>query len=231
MQKQSHSSRYFIREVGAMWLKTHGLTTRNFWNLATWGSVLGFIATVVALIWIDGWGRERYLSLAACVVFFIIFVASILKSAYDVWQRDTVKLDLIEEQKRNPSQFLYPRLSRVAPNNSNEVVISVQWFNGTVFTIEFQTASGSAMMNGMELGQLVPFVGKQRCDAGRSCTCNLYLKPDADHIKTLNQFRSERKALDWSMNLEWAVLVVDTNMSTTVQGPSDNKRIVPGVEL
>ena len=138
---------------------------------------------------------------------------------------------VIEEQTRDASQFVYPRLVRFFPSASNEVAIVIEWVNATVFTLVFQTASGSVTMNSMEMGQISPYIGNQRCDPGRRCTCTLYLKPDIQHIKTLGQLQSERKAADWSMNVEWKVLVKDTNTDMTVQGPSGTKRIVPGGDL
>ena len=210
-----------------MWRKTHGLTSRNFWNLATWSSILGFISTVVALICIGKWGWERYVSLGACIVFFSVFVASLFKSAYEVWQKDTPKLDLIEEQRRDVSQFLHPNISRLFVHASKEIGVDIDWSNNTVFRVEFISASGTATMDGVALGQIVPFVQIQNCDPSRHCTCTLYVKVGQEQIDQVNLLRSQRKAVDWQMNITWNIAVSEIGYKGRLQGPPGGL-VVPG---
>ena len=211
-----------------MWRTENGCKARNYVKYGTWLSLCGLIGSIFALVATHGW--ERYLSASTLAGFFLVLL-SVFVSTHSVWHRDTPKLDLIEEQRRNPSEFVYTRLAKFYPRASNDVAMDVEWTNGSVLTLEIQSASGSVTMNSMELGQIAAYVGKQRCDPGRRCTCTLYLKPDAQHIGTLSQLQSERKAADWSMNVEWIVKVVDTDTSVSVQGPSGTKRIVPGGDL
>jgi len=77
-------------------------------------------------------------------------VLSFFKAARDVYKRDTTKLNIIDDQKNNISEYVRSRFSRLYLRNNRQIELEIEWFSGTVFELSIGNTSGIVKINNIE---------------------------------------------------------------------------------
>jgi len=82
----------FLPEVWMMWRKSYNFHPHILLTVGIWLDFAGFISLLIAAILSKA---DRILFISLDGICLIILVLSFFKAAYDVWERDTSKLSLI----------------------------------------------------------------------------------------------------------------------------------------
>jgi hypothetical protein len=221
----------FFREVLVMWQNRHGLSTNRLLNLGDWLAAFGLIPFIIAAIYNEGkFARPILISLG--VICFIVLVASFFRATCDVWRKDTTKLSLINEQKNNIHRFLSSRFTHFYFRNNRQLDIEVEWFNGTVFSLEFGTTSGMVKVNGFECK--ITSVEKATCSPGERCSYRVTLPQDSDILQTVRDAISQIKTIKLYVLLNTDVKVIyeydgrpESSKTINAQHSSDNPNVIP----
>lgn len=214
----------YFREVWEMWRQLHGFNRRRIYSFTVWFSVLGILPTIVtAILW---GGSVRYTMIGISVFFTVFLLISFFRASESVWKRDTTKLGLIEYERQNISQFLHPRFLQLYLCGNNEIRLDVEWFNGSVFEVQFESVNGNAKLKDIELNHISSNVNLT-CYAGQNLTCTLYFPEKDEAIEELQKCISEVKPVNVFTNLNWQIKVPEIDYSFKQQGPRDIVSIVP----
>lgn len=69
----------------------------------------------------------------------------------ELYKKDTTKLPIISEQKINLNRYIYSRFSHLYLRNNQQIDIEIEWFNGTLFELSFDSArEGVIKIDGLQ---------------------------------------------------------------------------------
>lgn len=184
--------RRFFREVWMMWRNRHGVSKNRLLSLGDWLAAFGLIPFIMAAIYNEGrFARPILVSLAG--VSFIVLVISFFRAARDVWVKDTTKIPLINEQKNNISRYLTSRFSYLYLRNNRQADIEIEWFNGTVFSLEFGATTGIVKVNDLECK--IISIEKRSCSPGEKWNYVVTLPLDNDILQIIRESISQIKPI------------------------------------
>lgn len=112
---------------------------------------------------------------------------------------------LIHEHTLYPQKYLYPRLHRIFVSTPRELGIEVEWFNCTIFNLEFTSLGGEAHINKVNMGHQLKLRDKFYCSQTARCTCTFDIMVDNSVIKLIQDAESERNAIECGFRLNWEI--------------------------
>lgn len=215
----------FKHEVWVMWRNEHGITRRRLLNISDWIAVVGLIPLIVTAIYNEGYiGAILSLLAGGCA---IVLLVSFFRATSLVWQRDTTKLQLIDYQSYNPSEFVKAELVELSIHNNNEIRMDIKWFNGTVFTLHITSVEGHAKIEEIELNHISKLV-EQDCYAGKTETTQIWFSGKEQLLSRLNSRIGDGKPIEVMPILNWSLSLVNgETVPFQAQLPQGAKLIMP----
>lgn len=156
-----------------------------------------------------------------------------LSKLNDVYKRDTTRLPLIVEEKNNTNRYLLSRFAHLYLRNAREVELEIEWFNGTLFEVEFGITSGIVKIGNLECK--VSSVDKRSCNHGSFCNYTVSI-PDNDILQIIRDSisYSQTKPVDLFVVLNTEAKVTyeydgkpESTRAILVQCSFDHKSIIP----
>ncbi len=135
--------------------------------------------------------------------------------------------NLVHDQKHNPQNYLYARLSKLFPSSPTEIGIVVEWFNCSVFDIEFDSVTGEVILDRVSLGHQITLRNKQPCSVCHSCTCTFDIAVDKSVLQRIDTCIADVKGLNCELRLTWTVESSQLDKPFPKQGPEGTKLVVP----
>lgn len=181
-------------------------------------SILVLVASIIGIITID---RQNYLwasnlSIAILVIIGLLYIwhfffeipAKVLEKntneitqdwqdklnkQIEIYKRDTTKLSIINEQKKGLNRFIYSRFSHLYLRNNQQVDIEVEWFNGTLFELDFESVrEGTVKIN--ELQRKVESLDKRSCQHSSHCSY-IITTSDKDIVDSIGDAITKNKPI------------------------------------
>lgn len=197
-------------------------------RLPSWGVVVHFLIMEVVsqLLW---WGASNMLTIAPIIRdigFLVVFVAIIFAVAWYLPKLSSARPDfaktpnkqskkdlsiswldgLVHEQTSQPQKYLYPHLQRLFVSSSTELGIEIEWFNCSLFYMEFVSLSGEISINRVSMGHQLKLRSKSNCDACARCTCTFDIMVDSSTVKFIQDAISKATSIQCGFLLNWDVL-------------------------
>jgi hypothetical protein len=132
-----------------------------------------------------------------------------------------LKLSLIKEEKNNTNRYVLSRFSHLYLRNARQVELEVEWFNGTLFEIEFGITSGVVKINNLECK--VSSVEKRTCSHSSFCNYTVSI-PDSEIVQIIQD-----SALHSLLNHVDLSVVLNTEAKVTYEydGKPESTRTIP----
>lgn len=112
---------------------------------------------------------------------------------------------LIREQRNQPQKYLHPHLRRLFVSNPSELGFEVDWFNCTIFGIEFTSLNGEVTINDINMGHQLKLRGTFSCSPCEPCICTFDIMVDHSVIQLVEKAKSEASCIKCGFLLNWDV--------------------------
>lgn len=213
----------FIGEVWLMWREMHGFATYRLFSMSVWIAAFGLIPSIITAIYSENVIIRPTMIGLSCA-FVVLLLVSLFKAASKVWQRDTKKLSLIENQAHNPSEFINVRFSNLCLCRNKQIRVDLEWFNGTVFEMHLMSVMGNGKINDNELPHISQEV-KRPCSAGKKVICSVWFS-DKEIAEWLNNRAAQGKPVNLLVNLSWRISISEINYAFSKSGPQEPMGII-----